>query len=65
MWNSAIHIGLGPRKNGATQAEVIRLAKTLQRLEGAAYSAMAPESSASETGNDHGFTAALQALAHG
>lgn len=32
VWTNAVESGLALRKNGATQAEMRRLAKTLQRL---------------------------------
>lgn len=39
-WQKVIEAGLHPRKNGATTADIARLGKTLDRLEGAAMQAM-------------------------
>ena len=64
VWHSAIHVGLSLRKNGATEMEVQRLAKTLKRLQATAESAMASQASA-DTASVETIMQALNVLGRG
>jgi hypothetical protein len=64
VWHSAIYSALGTRKNGATEAEIQRLAKTLQRLQSTASNAM--DSQSGSTGASAAtFSQALNDLGRG
>jgi hypothetical protein len=66
-WDDVVRIALSARKNGATPAEVARVAKTLARLGAAAMAATVPSDAAGASGqtSPESFADVLARLAHG